>query len=278
MAEVYISDVCKTAEAQIGKNCGKTNPYSAELDKAKYYNYPKNGVADSCSIFVDDMVYKNTSPQTANNVRHIMCEPNVDNCGAGCKQAAQYFKDAKRWISKPSDFKKGDKVFFKKSNGVLYHTGLIVEKTATEIKTVEGNTNGGKVAKKTYKLTDSKLAGAGRPRYTADERPKTEEKPVESAPVVTEPVTTPEPAPAPVLVPTPAPAPKPATPAKQTWKYQVICKKGLNVRINAGKQFRKVGAVNYGDKVTILEKKNGFGKLGANRWVSLDPNYMKLVK
>ena len=173
MAEVYIKDVVNEALAQVGKSCGKTNPYSAELDKVKFYNYPKNGVADSCSIFVDDMVYRHTDPKTASNARAILCEPNVDNCGAGCTQAAGYFKSAKRWISKPSDFKVGDKIFFKKSNGALYHTGLIVD-IGSVITTVEGNTNGGKVAKKTYAFTDSKIAGAGRPKYTGYEKPKAE--------------------------------------------------------------------------------------------------------
>ena len=160
------NDVINTALAQVGKVCGKSSEYAKELDSVKFYNYPKNGSANSCSIFVDDMIYRCCDPKTADYARSVVYEPGKDNCGASCTYSASYFKAHKAWISKSKDFKPGDKIFFQKSNGNLYHTGVIVA-LGDKITTVEGNTDGGKVAKKTYSFNDSKIAGAGRPAYSA---------------------------------------------------------------------------------------------------------------
>ena len=164
MYELNRDVVIKNAIDQIGKPCGKTNEYSEELDSVKFYNFPKNGVADSCSIFVDDMIYRSIKPQTADNAREALYEPNIDNCGAGCTQASGYFKSNNAWYSKMSDFHKGDKIFFKKSNGAIYHTGLIVDWDNKGVYTVEGNVSS-KVVDRFYYYGDSKVAGAGRPKY-----------------------------------------------------------------------------------------------------------------
>lgn len=46
----------------------------------------------------------------------------------------------------------------------------------------------------------------------------------------------------------------------------------LNVRSGAGTQYKIVGKLFTGDKVTIYEKQNGFGRIGDGKWVSL--NYL----
>lgn len=256
MATLYVDQVVKTALAQVGKKCGKTNPYSAELDKVHFYNYPKNGVADSCSIFVDDMVYRNTTPKTAKEARTKLCEPQVGNAGAGCVEAVSYFKSAKRWHTKPADFKVGDKVFFKSSKYVkasnplgVYHTGLIVAKTSTTITTVEGNTNGGKVAKKSYKLTDKKLAGVGRPRYTGDKAPTPAPDPT--------PEPLPDPTPEPAPTPTPPPAPKPTT-----QKYKVKTNSGapLALRVAPNTKAALICWMPNGSTVTVSGTQNGWSR------------------
>lgn len=181
MGTVNAKAVVDMALSQVGKSCGKTNEYSKELDSVKFYNYPKNGAADSCSIFVDDMVFRCADPKDASYVRSVMYEPDKDNCGASCKFAVEYFKKNKAYITDPHAFQLGDKIFFKKKDGKLYHTGLIVG-LGDKIETVEGNTNGGKVAKKSYSFNDEKIDGAGRPRYTSIEAPKEEPKPEEPIP------------------------------------------------------------------------------------------------
>ena len=44
----------------------------------------------------------------------------------------------------------------------------------------------------------------------------------------------------------------------------------LNVRSGAGTNYSKVGKLMKGDIVTVTDKKDGFGKIGAGQWVSLD--------
>ena len=254
-AVCHAEDVAALALKQVGNSCGKTNQYSAELDKAKFYNGPKNGIADSCSIFVDDMVFRCSTPQTASDVRAILYEPNVDNCGAGCAQAASYFKSHAAWVSKAENAKIGDKVFFaadqykKKENPYgYYHTGVVVsiDYNAKTFKTVEGNTNGGKVASKSYSFTESKVTkgGFGRPKYT------------------------PKPSPEPTPTPTPTPT---------TNKYEVVnIKTFLAIRNTPEARAddkNKVGELYNGAIVTAIETSNGWAKISGECWVSM--KYLK---
>lgn len=163
---ISVKDCVEWWKAQVEKPCGKTNEYSAFMDSYKFYNYPKNGAANSCAIFYDTAIMKNMKPEpNADKARSILCEPNVDNCGAGCTQKVQYYKSKGRWISQPSKATTGDEIFFKKSNGAIYHTGAVVDWDSKGFYVVEGNTNGNKVAKKFYSYSDPKIAGFGRPDW-----------------------------------------------------------------------------------------------------------------
>lgn len=178
MATVYTKQVIDTALSEVGyKADGKYNKYAKTLDAVNYYNTKKNGYADFCAIFFDYCVYMNTDPKTADNARSIVFEPNKDNCGAGCTQKVAYYKAHNAYYTKTSDACCGDQVFFKKSDGTIYHTGIVVDWDAKGIYTVEANTNGGRTEKKFYKYSDTKIAGFGRPKYTAWEKPKPEPTP-----------------------------------------------------------------------------------------------------
>ena len=59
---INVKDCVAWWVAQVGKPCGKTNEYSAFMDSYKFYNYPKNGVANSCAIFYDTAIMKNMIP------------------------------------------------------------------------------------------------------------------------------------------------------------------------------------------------------------------------
>lgn len=182
--EVYAKDCVVWWKDQVGKSCGKTNEYSAYMDSYSFYNTKKNGVANSCAIFYDTAIMKTMTPEAnANAGRAILCEPNVDNCGAGCAQKVQYYKNAKRWVTKHSDAQSADEIFFRRDSAVsksnplgVYHTGAVVDWDKKGFYVVEGNTNGGMVAQKFYPYGDSRIAGFGRPKWTGWERPK-EEKP-----------------------------------------------------------------------------------------------------
>jgi GH25 family lysozyme M1 (1,4-beta-N-acetylmuramidase) len=83
--------------------------------------------------------------------------------------SAQYYKNMGRWFTKPQI---GDQIFFKNATRIC-HTGIVYKIDATTVYTIEGNTsnkagvvpNGGCVAKKSYLLTNSSIAGYGRPKY-----------------------------------------------------------------------------------------------------------------
>ena len=69
--------------------------------------------------------------------------------------------------------KVGDVIFFK-NNIRICHTGLVYKVDGNRVYTIEGNTssetgvirNGGAVAYKCYDLSNSRIAGYGRPNYT----------------------------------------------------------------------------------------------------------------
>lgn len=205
MGNCYGKKAVDYAIAQIGKPCGKYSEYAAEMDAVHFYNYPKNGQADSCSLFVDNCVWHACTEPTVEEdpegskytALYMVCEPEQDNCGAGCVQSVEYFKSKGQWVDSTQDMARGDKIFYynqkyvKSSNPYgVYHTGIIVDwgdfEEGSGFKVVEGNTNGGVVAEKFVSYGDPKILGAGRPRYDAwepDEQP--------------EPTPTPDPEPAP---------------------------------------------------------------------------------
>ena len=90
--------------------------------------------------------------------------------GASCTYSASYYRKAGKFYEKGP--KVGDQIFFK-SGSEIVHTGIVVDVDSKKVYTVEGNTsgasgvvaNGGCVCRKAYSLTDSKIAGYGRPNY-----------------------------------------------------------------------------------------------------------------
>lgn len=84
--------------------------------------------------------------------------------------------------------------------------------------------------------------------------------------------------PTPIVPPDPTPTPTPPTPTPPAGtKYRCTCSKGVNIRSGAGVGYSKVGAVNYGQVVTIYTQKNGWGNTtsSGNRWVCM--KYFKKV-
>ena len=66
-----------------------------------------------------------------------------------------------------------------------------------------------------------------------------------------------EPEPTPAPAPAPAPAPKP----KAKDEYKVISKIGVNIRKGKGSNYKKLGALNYGDVVKISKIDGAWAKL-----------------
>lgn len=180
--EIKYQDVVKTALSEVGyQGESKNSKFTEYLDSISWYNYPKAGACTWCAIFYDYCIAVNKGNLSYEQARQITCEPadHNANSGAGCTQKAQMYKDHNRWISSVSKATTGDQVFFKKSNGQIYHTGVLVNWDNNGIYTVEGSTDGGKVSKRYYSYSDSKLAGFGRPDWY---KYQTADKPVETSP------------------------------------------------------------------------------------------------
>lgn len=91
-----------------------------------------------------------------------------------CRQSAQYFKDNGAWFDRPE---LGDIVFFYVSGGIN-HQGIVTAVGMGAITTVEGNSSD-MVARRTYSIGSSSIAGYGRPNWklAEDEGEDPEETP-----------------------------------------------------------------------------------------------------
>ncbi len=115
-----------------------------------------------CDTFVDWCFMKTFGAAKAKELIH--------GWSAYTPTSASYYKQKGEWYTSP---KIGDQIFFKGTNGVICHTGIVYKVDKTHVYTVEGNTssasgvvaNGGAVEKKKYKLNYSRIAGYGRPKY-----------------------------------------------------------------------------------------------------------------
>ena len=137
---------------------GNFTKYGRDLDNVTdFYNGKKNGFA-WCDQFVDWLFYKSFGAATA---MKMLYQP-TRSAGAGCLYSAQYYKAAGAWYTTPQP---GDQIFFY-SSGSINHTGIVEQVNATQVITIEGNT-ADQVARRTYALANSLIAGYGRPNWAA---------------------------------------------------------------------------------------------------------------
>lgn len=184
MTKCYASKVIEIALGEVGylekasnknlydktANAGSNNytKYAYEFDTkyVGFYNGKKNGFA-WCDVFVD---WCFVTAFGVDKGRELLCQP-TKSLGAGCGYSMDYYKKKGQFYKSP---KKGDQIFFYNSSKTgIAHTGLVYKVDSTYVYTVEGNTsstsgvvaNGGAVAKKKYKLSYTRIAGYGRPKY-----------------------------------------------------------------------------------------------------------------
>jgi len=179
-----IKDFINTALAEVGYlekasnsnldsktgNAGSANytKYARDFDQKypNFYNGRKNGYS-WCDVFVDWCMVATFGVSEA---MRLLCQPQK-SMGAGCEYSAGYYKTHGRFYTTPQV---GDQIFFKSASYAYAHTGIVVEVTASQIVTVEGNTsgasgvisNGGGVCKKTYSRNYANIVGYGRPVWT----------------------------------------------------------------------------------------------------------------
>ena len=174
------SEMVKIAKAQLGyaekdkaadiytDKTGSHNftKYAKELSNLGWFNGSKQGY-EWCAVFVCWCAQELTGNKDL--AMKLLCQ--TGPYGAGCTQAAGYYKAAKRYSKVPQV---GDQIFFDGSAGSFVHTGIVIAVTADTVTTIEGNSSN-KVARNIYKRSHKTINGYGHPRYDAE--PKPEEKP-----------------------------------------------------------------------------------------------------
>ena len=177
-----VSELIAVAEAELGYKEKKTNSnldnktanagsenwtkYARDLNLAGYYNGNKNSYA-WCDMFVDWCFLKLVKDKTGKDwkecrktAEELICQENTQ-CGAGCVYSLQYYKSHKRHGTTPV---KGAQIFFI-DDGIVSHTGIVVNYDANKVYTIEGNTSNC-VKRKEYSRNSSRIVGYGYPRLS----------------------------------------------------------------------------------------------------------------
>ena len=134
---------------------GNYTKYARDLDATNWYNGPKQGFA-YCDVFYDWLFLKCFGEVG----REMLCQP-IKSAGAGCLYSAQYYKQSGRWFNNPEQ---GDQIFFTYSAGEYSHTGIVERIEGNMVVAIEGNTSD-QVARRSYSLGASQIAGYGRPKW-----------------------------------------------------------------------------------------------------------------
>ena len=224
MAVYLLPDkVVSIALSQVGYKEGANNwnKYAKDLDAINFYNGKKQNVA-WCDVFVDWCVWQ-AAGEDKDRALKALYEPKKDNCGAGCKYSAQYFRKNNAWSNTAQI---GAQIFFGKK-GAETHTGIVVGIGVSTITTVEGN-KGNEVKKCSYSKNYDKIAGYGLIKYDTETQAQ------------------PQPTPQPEPQPQPDPTPAPATPSEPTY---------IKYKIKSGDTLSKI-AKKYGTTVKAIKEAN----------------------
>ena len=140
-------------------NAGRGNftMFQAELDKAKFWNTPKNGY-EWCTSFVAWCFWRLCGNVEA---KRILCL--TGDYGASCVSWAKYYAAQALLFTKP---KVGDQYFQRGSDGRPCHTGIVESVNGNTFVTIEGNY--GNAVQRVTRYLGSTVYGFGRPKYTAE--------------------------------------------------------------------------------------------------------------
>ena len=140
-------------------NAGRGNftMFQAELDKAKFWNTPKNGY-EWCTSFVAWCFWRLCGNVEA---KRILCL--TGDYGASCVSWAKYYAEQARLFTKPQV---GDQYFQRGSDGRPCHTGIVETVNGNTFTTIEGNA--GNAVQRVNRYLSSTVYGFGRPKYTIE--------------------------------------------------------------------------------------------------------------
>ena len=234
------------AKSQKGtkEKSGNWNIYAKMLDEAKplSYFYPQKKQGQPwCCIYVDACIYVACGNDKA-KADHVLYQPAKENYSAVVSYLAGYFKKNNAYFADKNKVAIGDVIFFNsvdskgKVTSTYSHTGLVIEVSATGVKTSEGN-SGDKVSEHSYNfsLIGTRIAGFGRPRYDKE------------------------------------PTPTPPSPTPTDDRYQVVnIKTFLAIRSSAENlgDKNKVGELYNGAIVSVSEIKGSWARISSGLWVS----------
>lgn len=139
-------------------NAGRGNftMFQAELDKAKFWNTPKNGY-EWCTSFVAWCFWR----IAGNAAKETLCL--TGQYGASCVSWAKYYAAQARLYTKPEV---GDQYFQKDTrDGLPCHTGIVESVSGSTFVTIEGNYQNS-VQRVRHSLNSGTVYGFGRPKYT----------------------------------------------------------------------------------------------------------------
>lgn len=175
MGSLYAKRLVDLALGEVGYQCGdnKWNKYANTLDRVDYFTgCGKKQNLDFCAVGLCWLLYMATQypsaeedPESAKWSAHYFgFQSDTCDMAAVVKYLYQYFADNNATTDNPE---RGDFAIFQKSNGVMYHCGVVTSWDSDHIYITEFNTSGGKVLTHTYNYSDigNKIKCFCRPRY-----------------------------------------------------------------------------------------------------------------
>ena len=168
-----ISKLIEIAKAEVGycekKSNANLDSKTANAGSGNYTKYwrdmaPSYQGQPWCDAFVDWCFVQAYGKTAAQALEYGGCGNYYTPSSAAC------YKSKNQWYTSP---KVGDQIFFRNDSRIC-HTGIVVAVSGSTVTTIEGNTsagsntvvaNGGCVARKTYSISNSRIAGYGRPNY-----------------------------------------------------------------------------------------------------------------
>ena len=151
-----ISKLLSWANAQIGttESGDNWNKYAQNMSAAYGWNVQNQ---PWCDVFVDAGFVECFGIESAAKMTY---QP-IGGFSAACRYSASYFAAHDAFVQTPEP---GDQIFFRDSEGVINHTGIVVSASGGIVRTIEGN-SGDAVRSNAYGIGAPSIAGYGRPNW-----------------------------------------------------------------------------------------------------------------
>lgn len=152
-----ISKILAWANAQIGttESGDNWNKYAQNMAAAYGWNVQNQ---PWCDVFVDAGFVECFGIENAAKMTY---QP-IGGFSAACRYSAAYFATHGALVQTPEQ---GDQIFFRDSDGVINHTGIVVSANGGIVRTIEGN-SGDAVRSNAYGIGVPTIAGYGRPNWS----------------------------------------------------------------------------------------------------------------